>query len=235
LTVCGTTFSGNTSTQFGGAFFRTAYGTDQTSNIDRSTFSGNTSGNFAGALYLQGTPITLANSTISNNEANGWSLYAVDHNGSGYTAPGRLDMTNVTITGNHNVNWGPSAVQVDGASSGTWQNVTITGNIGDKVTQAISVADEASVTITNSILQECNQTVTGSHNLQWPSSNSACTSNITFSDPQLGSLADNGGATQTMAPAAGSPAAGKGSACATTDQRGVARAAACTLGAYELE
>ena len=37
----------------------------------------------------------------------------------------------------------------------------------------------------------------------------------------------------TMAPAAGSPAIGKGSGCPATDQTGMMRAAACTLGAYE--
>ena len=51
----------------------------------------------------------------------------------------------------------------------------------------------------------------------------------------LGPLADNGGPTLTHALLAGSPAidaAGAG-ACPVTDQRGVARDAACDVGAFE--
>jgi CSLREA domain-containing protein len=55
-------------------------------------------------------------------------------------------------------------------------------------------------------------------------------------DPQLGSLADNGGPTKTRALPAGSPAVDAGAGCATTDQRGFVRpqGSACDLGAYEL-
>jgi hypothetical protein len=56
-------------------------------------------------------------------------------------------------------------------------------------------------------------------------------------DPKLGSLADNGGPTQTMAPKSGSPAidAGSDATCLTTDQRGVPRpiGAHCDIGAVE--
>ena len=59
-------------------------------------------------------------------------------------------------------------------------------------------------------------------------------------DPLLGPLQDNGGPTQTMALAAGSPAIDQvpasGAGCPATDQRGIARPqfAACDIGAYEL-
>jgi hypothetical protein len=62
--------------------------------------------------------------------------------------------------------------------------------------------------------------------------------NLIGSDPNLGPLADNGGATQTHALLSGSPAidAGDNSTCPATDQRGVARpqGSACDIGAYEL-
>ena len=53
-------------------------------------------------------------------------------------------------------------------------------------------------------------------------------------DPLLGPLAgqrrpDEDG----CCPGAGSPAIGKGTGCPATDQRGMPRAAACTLGAVE--
>jgi hypothetical protein len=65
-----------------------------------------------------------------------------------------------------------------------------------------------------------------------------CT-NVTDSDPLLGSLADNGGFTQTMALLEGSAAldtGGVNTACAPTDQRGIGRpqGPACDIGAYEM-
>lgn len=57
-------------------------------------------------------------------------------------------------------------------------------------------------------------------------------------DPQLGGLQDNGGETDTLALAAGSPAldAGTGDGCPAADQRGVSRpqGSACDIGAFEL-
>jgi hypothetical protein len=55
-------------------------------------------------------------------------------------------------------------------------------------------------------------------------------------DPLLAALASNGGPTETDAPLPGSPAIGRadGSACPSTDQRGVSRAGlACDVGAFQ--
>ena len=62
------------------------------------------------------------------------------------------------------------------------------------------------------------------------------TSDPKFADPVLGALADNGGPTRTLLPAATSPAAGIGKGCPPTDQRGKARKVpdGCTAGAVEL-
>lgn len=64
---------------------------------------------------------------------------------------------------------------------------------------------------------------------------SPITSDKIVGDALLGALAGNGGPTQTHALLAGSPAidAGNNAVCAATDQRGVARDAACDVGAYE--
>jgi hypothetical protein len=57
---------------------------------------------------------------------------------------------------------------------------------------------------------------------------------LNVTTPGLGALADNGGPTQTMALQPGSPAIGAGgTSCPATDQRGVARAVPCDIGAYE--
>ncbi len=62
----------------------------------------------------------------------------------------------------------------------------------------------------------------------------------TNADPRLGQLADNGGPTETLDPAAGSAAIdtvpAKGASCPQTDQRGLPRpfGSACDAGAYEV-
>jgi hypothetical protein len=69
-------------------------------------------------------------------------------------------------------------------------------------------------------------------NLQWPSG-SPCTNSPLVADPQLGSLANNGGSTLTLLPGSGSPAIGIGAGCPPTDQRGNPRSDPCTAGAVE--
>jgi hypothetical protein len=86
----------------------------------------------------------------------------------------------------------------------------------------------------------------GGHNLFQDTTGctiTAGTGDISGESPLLGSLADNGGPTQTLAlttgPAleAGDPATpgSGGNACETTDQRGLCRpgGTACDIGAYE--
>jgi hypothetical protein len=108
------------------------------------------------------------------------------------------------------------------------------------------------VNLTNTIIAN-NQSNAGSPNCSGPitslghnliSSTSGCTITATAGDKfnvaaNIGSLANNGGFTQTHALLAGSPAinAGSNSACPAEDQRGVIhqQAGICDIGAYELE
>ena len=55
----------------------------------------------------------------------------------------------------------------------------------------------------------------------------------TVANPLLGPLQDNGGPTNTHAIPAESPAVNAGTSCESTDQRGLSRAGACDVGAYE--
>jgi hypothetical protein len=81
--------------------------------------------------------------------------------------------------------------------------------------------------------------VTGTNNLIKNDSVSpnSCGTSVVTSDPVLGTLANNGGPTHTIALLAGSPAidAGDDETCEETDQRGVERpqGAHCDIGAYE--
>src|SRR5262249_54257286 len=85
---------------------------------------------------------------------------------------------------------------------------------------------------------------TGASDLQWPQNHIVCNgadapcggaAATMFADPKLGGLADNGGPTKTIMPAAGSPAIGIGKMCPMTDQRGQPRKNpdGCTAGAVE--
>ena len=260
LTICGATITGNTGGAFGGALFRTGYH-GEPSNIDRSTISGNqipdhdddTLPSGAGALYIQGTAVTLTNSTIAGNRARGSAgVWILGHGGQKATA----DLTNVTITGNQTWPQADFTTRGIGAgltigdnTDGTILNCTIAGNDAQFGSGILRVSP---LVVRNTILSNtaenqytplnCTGAMyntppgTGDHNLQWPSSlkdDMDCTPGISRVDPLLGALADNGGPTQTIAPQPGSPALAAGSGCPPTDQRGEPRKEPCTLGAYE--
>jgi hypothetical protein len=108
------------------------------------------------------------------------------------------------------------------------------------------------VTLTGTIVansstgSNCAGTISESFGHNLDSANSCkftAVGDLTKTDPNLGSLADNGGPTQTMALLSGSPATDAGgttaTGCPAVDQRGVARpdesadAGACDIGAYE--
>jgi predicted outer membrane repeat protein len=235
-TMCGDTFSQNAANASGGAVFRVAYN-DEAVNIDRSVFDSNsvdpTTGN-AGGLYLEYATITMTATTISNNSANyGGGIWI------GHMAIAKI--TNDTIAGNK-ANLG-GGIWFAGGVTGTLENVTVANNAGNGM-----AGGDTGVTLANSLVagnihgnvdgeSSCDHSHTGADvNMEFPGDpSSPCTPSVLIADPKLGPLANHGGPTDTMAPAAGSPAIGKGTSCPSTDQRGMARKSPCTLGAYEVE
>jgi hypothetical protein len=233
LTLCGDTFTGNHANAAGGALFRVAYD-DEAVNIDRCTFDGNAvdlaSGN-AGGLYLEYATITMTATTISNNMANYGGGFWAGHNAI-------ANLTNVTIADN-GANMG-GGVWFAGGITGTFLNCTVAGNQGDGLFNG-----DTGVTLRNTIVaNNAHGTMDsatncsyahgdGGNDLEWPSGGTACAASVTFADPMLGALGENGGPVETMQPAAGSPAVGAGSDCPPTDARGLDRPTACTLGAVE--
>ncbi|MGD0525157.1 MAG: choice-of-anchor Q domain-containing protein, partial [Polyangiaceae bacterium] len=233
-TMCGDSFTQNHANAAGGAVFRVAYN-DEPVNIDRSVFDRNsvdpTSGN-AGGLYLEYATITMTATTISNNSANyGGGIWI------GHDAIAAL--TNDTIAGN-TANLG-GGVWFAGGVTGTLLNVTVANNPGNGM-----AGGDTGVTLQNTLVAgnthgnvdgeaQCDHTHTGAGvNMENPlDPSSPCTSAVVVADPLLGALQDNGGVTETMLPAAGSPAIGKGTGCPPTDQRGLPRGSPCTLGAVE--
>jgi hypothetical protein len=237
---CGTRFANNEAESNGGAMFRVAY-TNESVTFDRCTFDGNTvNDGGGGAMYIQDAALTITASTLVRNQAtNGGALRGVNV---------ELSVTNSTLHDNTATGLG-GGLSLLGTNSGTLTNLTIAGN---QALFAAGIAGGSGVTLNNSIIANtavngfnpinCNDPLTdGGGNLQFPSMRSGgdsdttapCASGITFADPILSPLEDNGGPTETMLPASDSPARGSGSSCPGEDQRGIARAAACTSGAVE--
>jgi hypothetical protein len=228
LTLCGDRFAMNHANQAGGAIFRVAYN-DEPTTIDLSTFDGNSvdlTVGLAGGLYLEDTHIVMRGTTISNNSAWYGGGFWIGH-------AAVAELTNVTVAGNQAQMGG--GIWFAGMVSGTFLNVTVAGNMGDGL-----FGGDANVVLQNTLVAantSHNCTAThgmGGANMQYPKSpGMLCSPSVTIADPILGTLADNGGPTKTMATAMGSPAIGKGTSCPPTDQRGHPRPTNCTLGAYE--
>jgi hypothetical protein len=225
LTICGTKLENNTGNAYGGAVFQVSNSGDGQTTIDRSFVSGNASlkAKHSGGLYIQGTAATISNSTIAGNMAGFAGGVFITPNAAGNS----VAFVNVTFTKNQS-----SALEVDAAILGSLINCTIASN-------DTGFSDGAKLSIANSIIANNTTNCTATHpvaggDIQFPQGGTACVSGVTYGDPKLGALADNGGPTETMLPGAGSSAAGAGQACSTTDQRGMSRPTnACTSGAVE--
>lgn len=221
--------------------------------------SNSTANSFGGAIYNKGN-LVVADSTFSSNhtiQASGgaiWNIGTVDITGSSFfsnyvryeggaifSADGVANVTNSTFYGN-----APSAIYSTGKL--TLRNSTIAGSSFGIETYGnySSGTNTSELHLLNSIIanngtgQDCRnngaQILTNINNLI---ESGNCGTPAVSSDPNLGSLANNGGSTLTMALLPGSPAidAGNDANCPAIDQRGVARpqGAHCDIGAYEYQ
>ena len=219
VTVTNSTFSGNTATYSGGAIL--AFGGDVT--VTNSTFSGNTATTLdGGAVYAKGGDVTVTNSTFSGNTA-------TNEGGAVSTDGGDVTVTNSTFSGNTGDLGG--AIFAFGGDV-ILNFATIVGNTSSYT----AVFSDGNVSVTNSIVygnpggfDVAGSSLSASHSLFTSTSSvSPTVSGATLifgEDPLLGSLADNGGPTQTMMPGAGSPVLGAANPAGapSTDQRGYTR------------
>lgn len=210
--------------------------------------------------------VTIENSTIAGNHVAGGTAEGL---GGGIYVLGNLSITNSTVTGNTaentaalNEGGGILAGPAPASLAGTMTqivNSTIAGNSvaaggtgGGIATYNVGATIEPMSTITNTIVagntagtavSNCGGaagTVTSTNNLSGdPSCGFTDAGSKVNTDPKLGTLANNGGQTDTLALLVGSPAIDSGTSvgCPPTDQRGVARpvGAACDIGAYEFQ
>jgi hypothetical protein len=218
-TLCGTVFRNNRANELGGALFRTPNVTVRDMLIDRSLFDGNTA-RMGGVSFIKQNVVSVRASTFMHNRA------GVDIAGNPVGGPngglwineGTIDAENSTFHDNV-----PDGISLQG--DGMIRNVTFVGS---------DISGQFQATNSLFVDSECESTLSGDHNLQWPSGGAPCAGGTTFADPQLGPVTDNGGQTPTFLPAAGGAVEGVGAACPATDQRGEPRdPATCAAGSVE--
>ena len=231
VTVTNSTLSNNTA-NYGGAIFNNG----ATVTVTDSTVSGNTAGQLGGGIDNEGL-LTVTNSTLSDNSSPSFS-------GGGIENDGTATVTNSTLSGN-------SAGNTGGAIDNTFGNLTVTnstlwGNSTgiDNASNPGTVNLGATVLANNGSGTNCSGTIVDEgYNLADDASCGLSGVSPYFdqptTDPDLGSLQNNGGPTDTMALTAGSPAidyvtSGSG-LCPATDQRGAPRTAPCDIGAYDTD
>ena len=218
------------------------------SNVAVSANTTGASGGSGGGIEASSsTHLTISASTISNN---------VTYNGGGLSARGTTVITNSTISGNHagdSTHNGDSG-GIEGGASVTLINDTIANNecfngegcgggiaFGTYTVTNTIIANNLAGNISNEevVPSNCSGTIADTGpNLE---NGSDCAfgahGGISSTNPLLGPLADNGGATETQGLLAGSPGIDHGTnvGCPATDQRGVPRpqGAACDIGAVE--
>ena len=216
--------------------------------VANSTFSDNDSNNW-GAIQINSTAV-ISNSTFNDNHGN-WGGGAI------FISAGSVTMTNNTLSGNTAGFGGGGAIYIDSGTVTMLHN-TLSGNMAHGSGDGIHNRAAATLTLQGNIVanndtQDCindGTVVDNGFNLI-EDTGDACglsngvNNNIVGQDPELGSLADNGGPTLTHRPSATSPAIDAGSGCTSIDQRGEARpyndlaianvADGCDIGAVEIQ
>lgn len=249
--VSNTVITGNTTAEFGGGIM--LYQPDGDVTFLDSTISDNDAGDAGGGVMVMDTDGSIATDqmrfervTISGNTTN--------DNGGGialYDPDTPVAMINTTISGNTADGDGGGVFMVDLWVDFTIAHSTIADNTATTGTGGGIHGDADTLEVTHSIIAD--NTATSNHDVDstinsttWSliENGGASTLNedintITGEDPELGTLGDHGGSTETQVPASTSPAVDGGnpavSGAPTTDQRGLARivGAAIDLGAVE--
>lgn len=219
LSLVQVTIQGNTATQGGGI----KNDTGATLTIDRSTINNNLAvlvPGKGGAIYNGGT-MTLVNSTISSNTA--------QDDGAGMEVGATSNTTIINSTIAFNITQGSpgegGAIFNFGGAPVAVRNSILANNVGVTGPNCYGPVISQGNNLSNT--GECSLNAAG---------------DLLNTEPNLGALLNNGGATFTHAPTSGSPAidAADAGACAAApvngiDQRGVVRpqGAGCDIGAYE--
>ena len=235
---------------WGGGIFN-----DGTAMLTNVTVSGNWL-SAGGGICNRGS-LTFTNGLLSGNTAMGYDLYWDGGNGGGISTNGSTTLTSVTVSGN-SCHYGANKAGEGGGIRGnaTLVNCTVSGNfVGGRHDPYYSGGGDGgglcgTFLITNTIVagntndsgaSDILGLVLGTHNLIGTGGsggliNGANGNIVGVVNPGLAPLGDYGGPTQTMALLPGSPAINTGTGGAgipATDQRGLGRAGAVDIGAFE--
>lgn len=241
MLIANTLVSDNQATGNGGGIY--LYDPDNSVTIENSTISGNTAGGRGGGIYLYDTDdgetndavVTILSSTISGNSAaNGGGLFL-------YGPDDPVVIENSTISGNQaTAGDGGGAYFYNLYDGVTVRHSTIAGNSATGSGGGI-VVDSGTLTVGHVIVgdntagtnPDLDNDVLGSFAVSFSLIETLGTATITDNggiindDPELGSLLNNGGLTETHLPASTSPAVDAGDPAFVgpplTDQRGFAR------------
>jgi len=232
LAVTGSTFSNNSADQYSGAIDNNSTGTvadslfsgnsgdggaianSGTLAVTGSTFIGNNGRSSGGAFFNLHT-LTVQDSTFSANSAtSGGVLYA---------ARGTATLTNNTFVGN-NASYGGVYYLFQGS-------LTLRNNIlakGSGVSCYVLINNDPPIGGSNNLTNDSSCSGIAGRIYSLPG-------RIYSSNLLLGPLGSYGGSTQTYPLLPGSAAidAGDGAYCPQADQRGMARAGTCDIGAFE--
>ncbi len=190
-------------------------------SIDRSTFSSNSTSNNGGAIYNQGQLVIYSSTFWQNTATTGAAILS---------SGGSVSITSSTVLNNSTTGTGGGGIKKTGGTISLLGDIVagssaLSGNCQGTMTDlGYNISDDST----------CGFTATGSVN-----------SSPTL-DASLGTLAKNGGPTQTILPALGSPAIGAipfgttvGSIqiCGLPDQRGysVSSPSPCDIGAVQTQ
>jgi uncharacterized repeat protein (TIGR01451 family) len=193
--------------------------------VSRSTFSGNDASDEGGAFYYDSDDgLALTNDTFDGNQADEGGAINLDASA---TAAGTITLLNDTITRN-------TAYQGGGIDypehANTIENTIVAENDGGS--SANGGGDCYAATTTDNAGAA---DIGGNIDSDGSCFSSSVTGDHIGVNPDLGTLANNGGALQTDALLTGSPAIADAihSACPSTDELGVTRPTACDSGAYQ--
>lgn len=238
LILTGCTLSGNTSSTGGGGIL--VQSSASTATLTDCTLTGNIAkGNGGGGIFSNGTT-KLTNCNVSGNTTNG----SFPNGGGIQNNGGTLGLTNCTLSGNTASLAGGGLFNLGGPA--TIINCTFSGNTaasakGGGINNNNGYGhNNAAATFKNCILYGDTggeiDLVAGTVTATYCDIQGSYTGTKNISgNPLLGTLASNGGPTQTMALGAGSPCYGAGTptGAPTTDQRGVTRPNPPSIGAYD--
>ncbi|MEX0613058.1 MAG: choice-of-anchor Q domain-containing protein, partial [Pirellulales bacterium] len=202
--------------------------------LTESTVSGNSAATIGGGIRADGA-VTLTQSTVSGNNSAGSS--ATGGGGGIWTLGGAVTLSQSTVTDNH-------ALGATALGGGVFQANTPLSNHPFSISGSI-VAGNTAVGGGADLVKDPGSTLTINYSLIGTGiTPTAGGNNVVTNNPQLGSLADNGGPTMTHELLAGSPAIDAGDPSivfnpAEYDQRGAPFARVSggriDIGAFEVQ